>query len=91
MIFFFFYDHLPDDMYNEHAQSIMEKTFKIPLTVEVDEDPVVCNALNPKIQIRTNNSGESVILYSKSHEFGSVTTMSGEIKYFSSMVEYNNP
>ena len=43
MIFFFFYDHLPDDMYNEHAQSIMEKTFKIPLTVEVDEATVTEN------------------------------------------------
>lgn len=109
---FFFYDHLPGDMYNEHAQSIMEKTFKIPLTVEVDkatvdsndeysslffnwpildEGPVVCNALNPKIQIRTKNNGESIILYSKSHPFGSITTMFGDVKYFSSMEEYNNP
>lgn len=109
---FFFYDHLPDDMNKEHAQSIMEKTFKIPLTVEVDkatvdsndeysslffnwpildEGPVVCNALNPKIQIRTKNNGESIILYSKSHPFGSITTMFGDVKYFSNMEEYNNP
>ena len=108
---FFFYDHLPKDMFNEHAKAIMENTFKIPLTVEVEkatvmanedysslffnwppsDEPAVCNSLNPKIQIRTKNNGESITLYSKSHPFGSVTTFFGEIKYFSSMEEFNNP
>ena len=98
-----YYDLLPEDMSEEHAKSIMKNTFKIPLTVDVSSilsDERYSSLffkmrpsgdINPKIQIRTRNDGESVILYSKSHPFGSLTTMYGEIKYFENEEQYNNP
>src|SRR5574344_1914649 len=38
---------------------------------------IVCIAVNPKIQLRTPMNGESVILYSSAHPYGSVTTDNG--------------
>ena len=56
---------------------------------------MTCNALNPKIQRRTPPYGEAIMLYSSSHEFGSVTTYDGRILDFTSAEEaeeaYKNP
>ena len=55
----------------------------------------ICDALNPKIQRRTPPYGEAIMLYSSSHEFGSVTTYDGRILDFTSAEEaeeaYKNP
>lgn len=50
-----------------------------------------CNALNPKIQLRTPPYGEAIMLYSSSHKFGSVTTYDGRILDCTSAEAYNNP
>ena len=47
-------------------------------------ETMTCNAVNPKIQSRTPPYGEAIMLYSSSHEFGSVTTYDGEILDFTS-------
>ena len=52
---------------------------------------MTCNALNPKIQRRTPPYGEAIMLYSSSHEFGSVTTYDGRILDFTSAEAYDNP
>ena len=54
-------------------------------------EPMTCNALNPKIQLRTPPYGEAIMLYSSSHEFGSVTTYDGKILDFTSAEAYDNP
>ena len=51
---------------------------------------MTCNALNPKIQRRTPPYGEAIMLYSSSHEFGSVTTYDGEILDFTSADAYDD-
>ena len=53
-------------------------------------EPMTCNALNPKIQLRTPPYGEAIMLYSSSHEFGSVTTYDGEILDFTSADAYDD-
>ena len=102
---------LPDDMLYEDSKSIMESTFSIPLTTTlVNTEEFInkygklyfnwsksgtCNAVNPKIQLRTPPYGEAIMLYSSSHEFGSVTTYDGRILDFTSAEEaeeaYKNP
>ena len=98
---------LPDDMLFEDSKSIMEYTFSIPLTttlVKTDDfiakygslyfkwdESGKCNALNPKIQLRTPAYGETIILYSSSYEFGSVTTSDGSIQNCTSDDAFNNP
>lgn len=52
---------------------------------------IVCIAVNPKIQLRTPMNGESVILYSSAHPYGSVTTDNGTILDFTSSDNYDNP
>ena len=56
---------------------------------------MTCNAVNPNIQRRTPPYGEAIMLYSSSHEFGSVTTYDGRILDFTSAEEaeeaYKNP
>ena len=47
-------------------------------------ETMTCNAVNPKIQRRTPPYGEAIMLYSSSHEFGSVTTYDGKILDFTS-------
>ena len=54
-------------------------------------ETMTCNALNPKIQLRTPPYGEAIMLYSSSHEFGSVTTYDGRILDFTSAEAYDNP
>ena len=54
-------------------------------------EPMTCNALNPKIQLRTPPYGEAIMLYSSSHEFGSVTTSDGSIQNCTSDDAFNNP
>ena len=101
------FDLLPADMVYEDSKSIMENTFSIPLTttlVKTDDfiakygslyfkwdESGKCNALNPKIQLRTPAYGETIILYSSSHEFGSVTTSDGSIQNCTSDDAFNNP
>ena len=98
---------LPDDMLYEDSKSIMENTFSIPLTTTLEkteefidkygslyfnwDESGKCNALNPKIQRRTPPYGEAIMLYSSSHEFGSVTTYDGKILDFTSAEAYDNP
>lgn len=81
------FDRLPADMVYEDSKSIMENTFSIPLTttlVKTDDfiakygslyfkwdESGKCNALNPKIQLRTPAYGEAIMLYSSSHPEGS--------------------
>ena len=55
------------------------------------EGKITCNALNPNIQLRTPPYGEVIMLYSSSHEFGSVTTYDGTILHCTSAEAYNNP
>ena len=52
---------------------------------------MTCNAVNPNIQLRTPPYGEAIMLYSSSHEFGSVTTYDGRILDFTSAEAYDNP
>ena len=52
---------------------------------------MTCNAVNPKIQLRTPPYGEAINLYSSSHEFGSVTTYDGKILDCTSAEAYNDP
>lgn len=101
------FDRLPADMVYEDSKSIMENTFSIPLTTTLvqtagyidDYDSLYfkwdesgkCNALNPKIQLRTPAYGEAIMLYSSSHEFGSVTTSDGSIQNCTSDDAFNNP
>ncbi|MGN0907893.1 MAG: hypothetical protein ACI4NM_12165, partial [Bullifex sp.] len=100
------FDLLPADMIYEDSKSIMENTFSIPLTTAlVKTDALIdeygslyfkwlgneCNALNPKIQLRTPPYGEAIILYSSSHRYGSVTTDDGRILDFTSAEAYNDP
>ena len=58
-------------------------------------ETMTCNAVNPKIQLRTPPYGEAIMLYSSSHKFGSVTTYDGRILDFTSAEEaeeaYKNP
>ena len=54
-------------------------------------EPMTCNALNPKIQLRTPPYGEAIMLYSSSHEFGSVTTYDGSIQDCTSDYAFDNP
>ena len=49
-----------------------------------EEGKIICDTLNPNIQLRTPPYGEAIMLYSSSHEFGSVTTYDGEILDFTS-------
>lgn len=101
------FDLLPADMFYEDSKSIMENTFSIPLTTTLEQtadyiddysslyfqwnESGTCNALNPKIQLRTPPYGEVIMLYSSSHEFGSVTTSDGRIQYCTSAGAYDNP
>lgn len=101
------FDLLPADMFYEDSKSIMEYTFSIPLTTTLVktadfiakygslyfkwDESGKCNALNPKIQLRTPPYGEAIILYSSSHEFGSVTTSDGSIQNCTSDDAFNNP
>ena len=52
---------------------------------------MTCNALNPKIQRRTPPYGEAIMLYSSSHEFGSVTTYDGRFLDCTSDDAFDNP
>ena len=52
---------------------------------------MTCNAVNPKIQLRTPPYGEAIILYSSSHKFGSVTTYDGSIQDCTSDYAFDNP
>ena len=54
-------------------------------------ETMTCNALNPKIQLRTPPYGEAIMLYSSSHEFGSVTTYDGSIQDCTSDYAFDNP
>ena len=54
-------------------------------------ETMTCNAVNPKIQLRTPPYGEAIMLYSSSHEFGSVTTYDGKILDCTSAEAYNDP
>ena len=107
------FDLLPADMLYEDSKSIMENTFSIPLTTDLEktkeftkkygkfyfnwvveseeEGTMTCNAVNPNIQLRTPPYGEAIMLYSSSHEFGSVTTYDGRILDFTSAEAYDNP
>ena len=104
------FDWLPADMLYEDSKSIMENTFSIPLTTDLEKtddfineygslyfnwrkfgETMTCNALNPKIQLRTPAYGEAIMLYSSSHEFGSVTTSDGSIQNCTSDDAFNNP
>ena len=88
------------DMSFEHARYIIWKTFKIPLIVNVsiarfDEQYKSLyfaeesnSAVNPNIQLRTRNKGESVILYSSSYQYGSAMTEDGEILEFEPTDDY---
>lgn len=51
---------------------------------------MTCNALNPKIQLRTPPYGEAIMLYSSSHKYGSVTTYDGKILDFTSTEAFDN-
>ena len=51
---------------------------------------MTCNALNPKIQLRTPPYGEAIMLYSSSHRYGSVTTYDGKILDFTSTEAFDN-
>ena len=101
---------LPDDMLYEDSKSIMENTFSIPLTTDLEKtddfineygslyfnwrefgETMTCNAVNPKIQRRTPPYGEAIMLYSSSHEFGSVTTYDGSIQNCTSDDAFDNP
>ncbi len=53
-------------------------------------EPMTCNALNPKIQLRTPPYGEAIMLYSSSHKYGSVTTYDGKILDFTSTEAFDN-
>ena len=52
---------------------------------------MTCNAVNPNIQLRTPPYGEAIMLYSSSHEFGSVTTYDGSIQDCTSDYAFDNP
>ena len=52
---------------------------------------MTCNAVNPNIQLRTPPYGEAIMLYSSSHEFGSVTTYDGSIQNCTSDDAFDNP
>ena len=52
---------------------------------------MTCNAVNPKIQLRTPPYGEAIMLYSSSHKFGSVTTYDGSIQDCTSDYAFDNP
>ena len=54
-------------------------------------ETMTCNAVNPKIQRRTPPYGEAIMLYSSSHEFGSVTTYDGRILDCTSDDAFDNP
>ena len=54
-------------------------------------ETMTCNALNPKIQLRTPPYGEAIMLYSSSHEFGSVTTYDGRFLDCTSDDALDNP
>ena len=54
-------------------------------------ETMTCNAVNPNIQRRTPPYGEAIMLYSSSHEFGSVTTYDGKILDCTSAEAYNDP
>ena len=103
-------DEFPADMFSENSKSIMENTFSIPLTTDLEKtddfineygslyfnwrefgETMTCNALNPKIQLRTPPYGEAIMLYSSSHEFGSVTTYDGRIQDCTSDDAFDNP
>ena len=58
-----------------------------------EEGKIICDTLNPNIQLRTPPYGEAIMLYSSSHEFGSVTTYDGRILDFTSAdaEAYKNP
>ena len=56
-----------------------------------EEGKIICDALNPKIQRRTPPYGEAIMLYSSSHEFGSVTTYDGSIQDCTSDYAFDNP
>ena len=100
------FDLLPADMLYEDSKSIMEYTFSIPLTTTLVktadfiakygslyfkwDESGKCNALNPKIQLRTPPYGEAIMLYSSSHKYGSVTTYDGKILDFTSTEAFDN-
>ena len=52
---------------------------------------MTCNAVNPNIQLRTPPYGEAIMLYSSSHEFGSVTTYDGRFLDCTSDDAFDNP
>ena len=52
---------------------------------------MTCNAVNPNIQRRTPPYGEAIMLYSSSHEFGSVTTYDGRFLDCTSDDAFDNP
>ena len=54
-------------------------------------ETMTCNAVNPKIQSRTPPYGEAIMLYSSSHEFGSVTTYDGRFLDCTSDDAFDNP
>ena len=54
-------------------------------------ETMTCNAVNPKIQLRTPPYGEAIMLYSSSHKFGSVTTYDGSIQDCTSDYAFDNP
>ena len=54
-------------------------------------ETMTCNAVNPNIQLRTPPYGEAIMLYSSSHEFGSVTTYDGRFLDCTSDDAFDNP
>ena len=56
-----------------------------------EEGKIICDTLNPNIQLRTPPYGEAIMLYSSSHEFGSVTTYDGRFLDCTSDDAFDNP
>ena len=75
-----------------NTEEFNNKYGKLYFNWRVDsEGTMTCNALNPNIQLRTPPYGEAIMLYSSSHEFGSVTTYDGRILDCTSDDAFDNP
>ena len=75
-----------------NTEEFNNKYGKLYFNWRVDsEGTMTCNAVNPKIQLRTPPYGEAIMLYSSSHKFGSVTTYDGSIQDCTSDYAFDNP
>ena len=75
-----------------NTEEFNNKYGKLYFNWRVDsEGTMTCNAVNPKIQLRTPPYGEAINLYSSSHEFGSVTTYDGRFLDCTSDDAFDNP